>query len=126
MGGRFVHAVVVPDENTHLPSVERLAYLVSSDLQDDDLGLWEVVWTLNTLAPAAPLDEKIRLARHAVSSLLGQCDLWRGEWPGGPVAILSEDEKRTLSHDDAPWHDPEHAALLVWIREEGAAPARPE
>ena len=123
---RFVHAVPVPNENSDLPSVERLAHLLSGDLQSDDLGLWEIVWTLNTLAPSAPLNEKIRLARHAVSSLLGHCDLWRGEWPGGPVALLTEDERRTLAHDDAPWHDPEHAPLLVWIREEGAAPAHAE
>lgn len=62
------------------------------------------------------------LARRAVSSLLGHHDLWRGDWPGSPVALLTEDEKQTLAHDDAPWHDPEHAALLVWIREEGATP----
>ena len=78
--------------------------------------------TLNTLAPAAPLDEKIRLARHVVSSLLGNYDLWRGELPGGPVALLTEEEMQTLARDDTPWHDPEHATLLVWIREEGAAP----
>jgi hypothetical protein len=36
--------------------------LISGDRQSDDLGLWEVVWTLNALAPAAPLDEKMRLA----------------------------------------------------------------
>lgn len=108
--------------NAELPSVDRLAYLISGDLQSDDVGLWEVVWTLNTLAPAAPLDEKIRLARHAVSSLLGHHDLWRGEWPGGPIALLTEAEERALAHDDTPWHDPEHATLLVWIREEGATP----
>ena len=77
---------------------------------------------MNTLVPAAPLDEKIGLARHAVSSLLGHHVLWRGAWPGGPVALLTENEKRTLAHDDTPWHDPEHATLLVWICEEGAAP----
>jgi hypothetical protein len=114
--------VQVPDANIELPSVDRLAYLISGDLQSDDVGLWEVVWTLNTLAPAAPLDEKIRLARHAVSSLSGHHGLWRGEWPGGPVALLTEGEMQKLAHDDTPWHDPEHATLLVWIREEGATP----
>lgn len=111
-------------DNAGLPSVERLAYLISGDLQDDDLGLWEVVWTLNQLAPSAPLDEKIRLSRRTVSSLAGHYDLWRGDWPSGPVAILTEEEKETLAREDAPWHDPEQATLLVWIREEGAsAPA---
>jgi hypothetical protein len=115
----------VPDANNDLPSVDRLVYLLSADLEADDLGLWEVVWSLNTLAPAAPLDEKIRLARHAVSRLVGNHDLWRGEWPGGPVALLTEEEKHALAHDDTPWHDPEHARLLVWIREQGATPSAP-
>jgi hypothetical protein len=39
------------------------------------------------------------------------------------VALLSEGEEQTLAHDDTPWHDPEHATLLVWIREEGVTPA---
>lgn len=112
----------MPDANTDLPSGDRLAYLISGDLQSDDVGLWEVVWTLNTLAPGAPLLEKIHLARQAVSSLVGDHDLWRGDWPGGPVALLTEDEETTLGHDDTPWHDPEHATLLVWVREEGATP----
>lgn len=120
--GAFGHPGQASNPNADLPSVDRLAYLISGDLQSDDLGLWEVVWTLNTLAPAAPLDEKIRLARRAVSSLLGHNDLWRGEWPGGPARLPTEDEKQALAHDDTPWHDPEHATLLVWIREEGATP----
>jgi hypothetical protein len=112
----------VPDAKSNLPSVDQLVYLISGDLQDDDIGLWEVVWTLNTLAPAAPLDEKVRLARYAVSRLLGHYALWRGDWPGGPVAPLTEEEKQTLAHYDAPWHDPERATLLVWIREEETTP----
>jgi len=115
-----MHPVRVANANTDLPSVDRLTYLVSADLQSDDLPLWEIVWTLNALAPAAPLDEKIRLARRTVRALVGQYDLWRGEWPAGPVALLTESETQTLAHDDAPWHDPENATLLVWIREEAS------
>ena len=120
-----MHAVPTPNENDDPPSIDRLTYLLSDDLHSDDLGLWEVVWTLNTVAPEAPLDEKIRLARSAVSRLPGQYDLWRGDWPGGPVALLTEDEKRALAHDHALWHDPEHATLLVWIREEELLPVPP-
>ena len=75
---------------------------------------------LNTLAPKAALNQRIRLARRAVASLQAHTELWRGEWPEGPTAPLTEDEKRILAHDDAPWHDPEHADLLVWIRDQGA------
>lgn len=111
----------VTDASAELPSVDRLVYLIEGDLlQDDDIGLWEIVWTLNRLAPAATVAEKVRLARRAVSRLVGRCELWRGEWPGGPVALLTEDERNTLAHEDTPWHDPEHATLLVWVREEGA------
>jgi len=115
-----VHAVRVPDENSSLPSLDRLTYLLSSDLQSADLPLWEIVWMLNTLAPAVPLDEKIRLARRAVSVLVGHNELWWGEWPGGPVTRLTESETQALAHDDAAWHDPEHAALPVWLREDGS------
>lgn len=110
----------MPDANEDLPSLDRLVYLLSADLQDDDLGLWEVVWTLNTLAPTASLNEKIHLARRAVSVLMGEYDLWRGVWPTGPVARLTDSEMLELADDDAPWHDPEHASVLVWIREEGS------
>lgn len=103
-----------------LPSLDRLVYLLSGDLQSDDLPLWEIVWTLNTLAPTAALEDKIRLARRAASVLVGQHDLWRGEWPGGPVAPLTQSETEALASEDTPWYDPERATLLVWIREEGS------
>lgn len=112
-----------PTQPAALPSLDRLVYLIGVDLEDDDVGLWEVVWTLNSIAPTAPLDEKVRLARRAVSVLVGQYELWRGERPTGrPVARLTDSETQTLAGDDTPWHDPEHATLLVWLREDGSAP----
>ncbi len=105
----------VSDE-TSLPSVERLAYLLSGDLQDDDLPIWEIVWQLNTTAPVAPLADKLRLARRAVSLIRDEFELWRGTWPGGPVAPLTEQETRDLAGDDAAWYDPDKASLLVWLR----------
>ena len=51
--------------------------------------------------------------------LLDEYDLWRGEWPGGPVALLTEAEMRTLATEDACWHDPATASLLVWLRHVG-------
>lgn len=115
----LVHPVKVSEPNSSLPSLDRLVYLMSAELQDDDLPLWEIVWHLNRLAPSASLDDKIRLSRRAVSVLVGHNDLWRGEWPGGPLAPLTQSETQTLASDEAAWHDPEHATLLVWLREEG-------
>ena len=113
----------VPDAKSDLPSVDRLVYLISGAFRTTTSGFGGGRVEIDTLAPPAPLDEKIRRARHAVSSLLGHNDLWRGDWPGGPIAFLTEDEMGLLAHDDVPWHDPEHATLLVWIREEGATRA---
>src|SRR3990170_4082710 len=63
-----------------LPSVERLAYLLSGDLEDDDLPLWEIVWQLTTTTPDARLADKLRLARRAISQLGDECELRRGTW----------------------------------------------
>jgi hypothetical protein len=104
-------------DSTALPSPERLVFLLTDELEGDDFPLWEFVWNLNTLAPLAPLTDKIRLARRAVSLLVGQYDLWRGEWPGGPVAPLTESEMQILGNNNDPWHDPERATLLVWLRQ---------
>jgi hypothetical protein len=54
-----------------LPSPERVAYLLTVDLADDDVGLWQVVWGLDVLAPAALLADKITLARRAVTQSSG-------------------------------------------------------
>lgn len=102
-------------DTPELPSPERLAFLLARDLEDDDVPLWEVVWTINTMAPSASLAEKIKLARRAVRHLSDQYELWRGEWPHGPVAPLTETEASVMADDDACWHDPENATLLVWI-----------
>jgi hypothetical protein len=58
----------------------------------------------------------------AVSVLVGQYDLWRGEWPTGPVVRLTERETQTLAHDDAAWHDPENAACSSGSEGRGLAP----
>jgi hypothetical protein len=108
--------VWVPDSTT-LPSPERLVFLLTGELESDDFPLWEFVWNLNTLAPSVPLADKIGLARRAVSLLVGQYDMWRGEWPGGPVAPLTDSDLQVLAENDEPWHDPEHATLLVWLRQ---------
>lgn len=102
-----------------LPSPERLAFLLAGDLQEDDVPLWEVVWRLNSMAPDAALPDKLRLARRAVSMLADEYEFWRGDWPGGPVAPTSEQQVTLLATDDAAWHDPEQAALLVWLRPVG-------
>lgn len=90
--------------------------MLSGDLEEDDVAIWEIVWGLNTTAPEAPLTDKLRLARRAVSQLGDECELWRGSWPGGPKSPLTDQELRILAEDDAVWYDPENASLLVWLR----------
>ena len=103
-----------------LPSPERLAFMLAGVLEEGDFPLWEFVWHLNRLAPAAPLADKVRVARRALPSFLDEYDLWRGEWTEGPVAPLTEAETRLMATDDACWHDPEAASLLVWLRAVGS------
>jgi hypothetical protein len=99
-----------------LPSPERLAYLLSNDLQSGDVPLWALVRHLDGLAPAASLSDKIRLAQRTLPLLLQEHDLWRGKSPGGPVAPMTEAEISAMSNDDTSWHDPEKASILVWLR----------
>jgi hypothetical protein len=100
-----------------LPSPERLVFLLTPELESGDFPLWEIVWTLNGIAPDAPLSEKIRLARRTASLLVVQYELWRGRWPEGPEEPLTHTEREALADSDEPWYDPEHATLLVWLRQ---------
>jgi len=103
-----------------LPSVDALILDMTDSLQSDDLPLWEFVWRLNAMCPDAPTSDKVRLSRQAVTQLLGQeYELWRGEWPTGPVAPLTERETRDLADNEAAWSDPLSASVLVWLRATG-------
>jgi hypothetical protein len=107
---------VVVDSASALPSPERLAYVIAGDLEEDNLGLWEVVWGLNSSHPRASLEEKIGLARRAVSLLGNQADLWRGDPldpDGGP---LTPEDLQALAADDLAWHDPKKASMIVWLK----------
>lgn len=101
-----------------LPSVDGLIFQVSDLLESGDFPVWEFVWHLNATHPNADLADKIRLARRASANLIGQdYELWRGRWPEGPVARLTDSEMQDLATDDAAWSRPEAAALLVWLRQ---------
>lgn len=84
---------------------------------EDDQGLWEVVWSLNTMSPDVELSSKIALARSVVVELLsdGLIELRQIEWPSHGGRLLTEDQLRQLRQDDVPWHDPEATDLLVQI-----------
>lgn len=116
----MVHGHTAAVTASDLPSPERLAFMLAGYLQEDDLPLWEIVWHLNRDAPAVPLNEKIRLARRALPLLSDEYDLWRGEWPGGPVERMSEAGIRAMETEDTCWHDPESASVLVWLRPVGS------
>ena len=101
-----------------LPSVDGLIFQVHDLLDAGDVGIWELVWHLDASHADAPIEDKIRLARRAATDLISRdYDLWRGTWPEGPEAPLTEVEKRDLAHDDAAWSDPESATMVVWLRQ---------
>lgn len=94
--------------------------MLADVIQEDDFPIWEFVWHLNRMAPAAPLGDKIRVARRAMRSFMDEYELWRGEWPSGPVAPMTEVEIEAMAGDEACWHDPQNASLLVWLRAVGS------
>ena len=92
---------------------------MSDLLQADDVGAWEFVWHLNATHPDAALEDKFRLVTASRDNLIIQnYALWRGHWPEGPTASLTEAEKRDLAQEDATWSDPETATILVSLRED--------
>jgi hypothetical protein len=99
-----------------LPSPERLAYLISGELAEDHVGLWEVVWGLNASNPEAALADKIRLARRAVSLLGDEADLWHGDPLEPDSRPLTPAETQAIAEDHLAWHDPENASLVVWLK----------
>ena len=60
---------------------------------EDDQGLWEIVWRLNTWCPAAERDRKISLERDVVFGLLSEerIELRRIEWPSSDGPLLSDE-----------------------------------
>jgi hypothetical protein len=103
-------------EPSPLPSPERLAYLVTGDLEEDDIGLWEIVWRLNGSHPAVSLPDKVRLARQAVSLLGDHTVLWLGDPLEPDSRPLSSTELNALADDESAWHDPNNATMVVWLR----------
>jgi hypothetical protein len=73
---------------------------------------------LNGRFPDATHVDKLTLARRVVRQLLadGQAELWRGEWPHGPVEPLGPAEIERLRIDDRPWYEPKNSDLLVVVR----------
>jgi hypothetical protein len=101
-----------------LPSADGLIMQIRDLLDFGDVGVWELVWALNSSHPDARLLDKIKVAKRAATLLISQdWDLWRGVWPEGPIAPLTQEEKVRLSEEDAAWFDPESAELLVWLRQ---------
>ena len=85
---------------------------------EDDQGLWEIVWGLNSISPETPRDRKIQLAREVVFALLdeGRIELRSVVWTESAGPPLTEVEIAQLRHDDVPWYDPENSGeRLVWL-----------
>jgi len=104
-----------------LPTVEEMSEQLQDALVDADQWLWEPTWKLNQEFPAVDLADKVNLMRQVILSLTlqGTVELWRGQWPAGPVAPLSKEEMGKILAQDTPWHDPEQAELLVVIEAAG-------
>ncbi len=109
---------------TELPSAAEVRRSLVDDLHhEDDQGLWEVVWSLNSACPDASQGRKIALAKQVVFGLLsdGLIELRRAVWPSRDGPLLSDVEIARLHHDDVPWFDPANSAdLLVQVSERNA------
>lgn len=106
-----------------LPSPEEVSSRLLETLRTDgDQWLWEMVWGLNREFPSVPVEEKVALARQVVMALTLQAkiELWRGQWPTGPVSPLTQQEMAHVLAASAPWHDPESADLMVVIEAAGS------
>jgi hypothetical protein len=92
--------------------------LVATLRSSGDQWLWEMVWRLNDEFPALEVGTKVALVRQAVLGLTLKAgiELWRGQWPTGPVAPLSQEEMARILAEDAPWHDPENSDLLIVVQ----------
>jgi hypothetical protein len=75
---------------------------VLDDQQDDDQGVYEVLWAANTRYPDLALSSRLAIAESVVSEFLseGLVRLVRGEWTG-------PDSERDLVEDPS-------AALFDW------------
>lgn len=100
------------------PSAEELRLALLNDLRfEDDQGLWEVVWRLNTISPEVEQERKLALAREVVFQLVeaGEVEL-RSAKPGEGAQLLPDSEVACLRNEAEPWCDPERTDLLVLIR----------
>lgn len=57
---------------------------ILSDLEADDMGVYEVWWTANTAYPERPLSDRLLLAEVLVMDLVrtNKATVWRGAWEG--------------------------------------------
>jgi hypothetical protein len=97
------------------------AYLLDALHFEDDQGLWEPVWWLNTRSPDLDRASKVSLVRSVVLSLLeeGLIELRRTTSPPDEGTPVTRDELDRLRSGDPPWYDPERTDLLVTISEVG-------
>jgi hypothetical protein len=109
------HDFIMPSE---LPTSSEIAERLLDDLRyEDDQWLWEIVWRLNAKFPLVELADKVSLAQEVTWQLFndGKVRLLRGNWPEGAVGPLDDAGLKAIREQTLPWHDPEHAEILVLL-----------
>jgi hypothetical protein len=103
---------------TELPSSSAISARLLEDLKyEDDQWLWEIVWKLNADFPQVELADKVSLAQEVTWQLFneGQIRFLIGQWPEGAVGPLDNEGLEMIREQTLPWHDPEHAEILVLL-----------
>jgi hypothetical protein len=75
---------------------------------EDEFGLYEVVWSLNTAYPTVPKGDKVTASRTAMRRLLDEerVVLLRARWASNGRVPVALNEARGLIESDSAWEPP--------------------
>ena len=112
-GGSPVLVAVAPLYRRHRVNMadidmDRLRDDVLSDAHDDRIGLYEIVWSLNTQYPHVPRDAKVAAARDVVRSRVesGALSVFRTVWASDTLEPVAPGELLVAIDDPSAWSDP--------------------
>jgi hypothetical protein len=90
-------------------TVERVRLIALSDANEDWTGLYELIWSLNRIYPDLEESEKVKMAVHALTSLIeaGLIELGLALWKTQAIRTVPPEEySRAISNQDA-WKSPD-------------------